>query len=164
MLYQCWIFILGFFFYHEKQSIFVLLFFYDAKTCFFLIIFPLSHLHFSSVRQVISLSCHHACPSFSFLPLINWHSAYPHCWCSLFQRPRLTLPHCTHTHTHLHREWVCVGLLSKFGTLRCFFFLYRKLRQVQEIYISLICKFNKQTCACCLFSSNYVVSPELGFA
>lgn len=69
-----------------------------------------------------------------------------------------------HTHTHLHREWVCVGLLSKFGTLRCFFFLYRKLRQVQEIYISLICKFNKQTCACCLFSSNYVVSPELGFA
>lgn len=127
MLYQCWIFILGFFFYHEKQSIFVLLFFYDAKTCFFLIIFPLSHLHFSSVHQVISLSCHHACPSFSFLPLINWHSAYPHCWCSLFQRPRLTLPHCTHTHTLTQRMSVC-GTAKQIWDIKMFFFSIQKVK------------------------------------
>lgn len=67
---------LNFFFYLEKQSIFVLLFFMMIRHVLFfitkaVIIFPLSQLHFSSVRQVISLSCHHACPSFSFLPLIN---------------------------------------------------------------------------------------------
>lgn len=124
--------------------------------------FPPS-LFFSSSGHIVVLPSCLSFLFFSFLPLINGHSAYPHCWCSLFQRPRLTLPHCTHTHTLTQRMSVC-GTAKQIWDIKMFFFLYRKLRQVQEIYILFICKFNKQTCACCLFSSNYVVSPELGFA
>lgn len=128
------------------------------------IIFPLSHLHFSSVRQVISLSCHHACPSFSFLFFPSLTDIQLTLIVGVLFSKDLDSPYLTaHTHTLTQRMSVC-GTAKQIWDIKMFFFLYRKLRQVQEIYISFICKFYKQTCACCLFSSNYVVSPELGFA